>query len=73
MLRERAHNSPRKPRATIVRRGSAIAEEISSCARAEGAGLVVMGLRPKGRGQPGAIASAVLASRRAFVLAVPSC
>lgn len=72
MLRERAHGSaPVKPRAMIVRRGN-IAEEISRCALAEGAGLVVMGLRPRGRGQPGAIAAAVLRSNRAFVLAVPA-
>ena len=48
-----------------------VAEEISRCASAEGAGLVVMGLRA--RGQPGVIASAVLKTHRAFVLAVPGC
>lgn len=72
MLRERAHALSIKPRAFIVRRGE-VAEEISRCALSEGAGLVVMGLRPRGRGQPGAIASAVLRTRRAFVLAVPGC
>ena len=73
MLRERGHLlSPVKPRATIVRRGN-VAEEISRCAREEGAGLVVMGLRMRPRGQPGAIASAVLKTNRAFVLAVPGC
>jgi nucleotide-binding universal stress UspA family protein len=70
MLRERAHRLKLKPRSLIVRRGD-VAEEISRCAVAEDAGLVVMGLRPRGRGQPGAIASAVLKTRRAFVLAVP--
>lgn len=70
MLRERAHELQLKPYAAIVRRGD-IADEISKCAVQEGAGLVVMGLRPKGRGQPGAIASAVLKTHRAFVLAVP--
>jgi nucleotide-binding universal stress UspA family protein len=73
MLRERGHHlAPVKPRATIVRHG-AIADEISRCAKAEGAGLVVMGLRTRPRGQPGTIASAVLKTNRAFVLAVPSC
>jgi hypothetical protein len=73
MLRERGHHlSPTKPRAIIVRRGH-VAEEISNCVSAEGAGLVVMGLRERQRGQPGAIASAVLKTNRAFVLAVPGC
>lgn len=72
MLRERAHdNIAVKPRATVVRHGD-IAEEISRCAITEGAGLVVMGLRSKPRGRPGAIASAVLKTNRAFVLAVPA-
>lgn len=71
MLRERGHDAPTKPRAMIVRRGS-VAQEISRCALAEGAGLVVMGLRAHGRGRPGAIASAVLEHNRAFVLAVPA-
>ena len=70
MLRQRAHDSASvKPRALIVRRGD-IAEEISKCALNEDAGLVVMGLRPCRR--PGAIASAVLKTNRAFVLAVPA-
>lgn len=70
-LRERAHDAaPLKPRAMIVRHG-AIPEEISRCALTEGSGLVVMGLRPRGRGRPGAIASAVLKTNRAFILAVP--
>jgi nucleotide-binding universal stress UspA family protein len=72
MLRQRAHDQLIKPRSLIVRRGD-VAEEISRCALNEGAGLVVMGLRTRGRGQPGAIASAVLGTRRAFVLAVPGC
>ena len=71
-LHERADALGIKPYACIVRRGD-VAEEISRCAVKEGAGLVVMGLRPRGRGQPGAIASAVLKTRRAFVLAVPGC
>lgn len=72
-LRERAHDLPAiaKPRALIVRRG-AVAEEISRCAVVEGAGLVVMGVRAGSRGRPGAIATAVLKTKRAFVLAVPS-
>ena len=73
MLRARAHDTPSspKPRAMIVRHGH-IAEEISRCAIAEGAGLVVMGLRARGRGRPGATAAAVLRTNRAFVLAVPA-
>ncbi len=71
MLRDRCrHLLPASPRATIVRRGG-VADEISRCAVTEGAGLVVMGLRA--RGQPGVIASAVLKTNRAFVLAVPGC
>ena len=70
-LRERAHGlGPAKPTSLIVRRGD-VAEEISRCAVAEGAGLVVMGLREPPRGRPGLIASAVLKTGRAFVLAVP--
>ena len=70
-LRERAHGlAPVKPTALIVRRGD-VAEEISRCAVAEGAGLVVMGLRERPRGRAGLIASAVLKTGRAFVLAVP--
>jgi hypothetical protein len=70
-LRERAHGlAPVKPKSLIVRRGD-VAEEISRCAVAEGTGLVVMGLRERPRGRPGVIASAVLKTGRAFVLAVP--
>ena len=71
MLRERAqHVDVLKPSAFIVRRG-AIAQEISRCAVQEGAGLVVMGLRSRPRSTPGVIATAVLKTNRAFVLAVP--
>ena len=71
MLRERAHHvDVLKPSAFIVRRG-AIAQEISRCAVQEGAGLVVMGLRSRPRSTPGVIATAVLKTNRAFVLAVP--
>lgn len=71
-LRERAHGlSPVKPTSLIVRRGD-VAEEISRCAVTEGTGLVVMGLRERPRGRPGLIASAVLKTGRAFVLAVPA-
>jgi nucleotide-binding universal stress UspA family protein len=73
MLHDRARRmEPLKPQALIVRRGS-IAEEISQCAVHEGAGLVVMGLQSRPRGTPGAIATAVLKTNRAFVLAVPGC
>lgn len=61
---------PVPPRGCIVRRGS-VPEEIAQCALAEGAGLVVMGLRPYGRGKPGKIASEVLQRQDALVLAVP--
>jgi nucleotide-binding universal stress UspA family protein len=72
-LRERAHTiNDANVHALIVRRGD-VAEQISLCARAERSGLVVMGLRPHSRGKPGAIASAVLKTNRAFVLAVPGC
>lgn len=72
MLRERAHGlEPVRPRALIVRRGR-VAAEIARCAIEEQSGLVVMGVRSERRGQPGAIATAVLATRRAFVLAVPT-
>lgn len=56
----------------IVRRGD-VAIQISQCAAAECAGLVVMGLRERPRGRAGAIASAILEGGRAFVLAVPGC
>lgn len=70
-LRERAHGlAPVRPLAVIVRRGD-VAEEISRCAVKEGAGLVVMGLRERPRGRAGAIASAVLKTGKAFVMAVP--
>jgi hypothetical protein len=72
MLKERGHHlGNHRPRATIVRRGE-VAEQISLCARAEGSGLVVMGLRARPRATPGVIASAVLKTNRAFVLAVPA-
>ncbi len=70
-LRDRAHRMTVKPQSLIVRRGS-VAKEISRCALVEGSGLVVMGLRSSPRCQPGAIASAVLKTGRAFVLAVPN-
>jgi nucleotide-binding universal stress UspA family protein len=69
MLRERAYRAAVMPRATIVRHGD-IADQISRCAVAERAGLVVMGLRGKSA-HPGAIATAVLRTNAAFVLAVP--
>jgi len=71
-LRDRTHGlTPVKPTALIVRRGH-VAEEISRCAVAEDSGLVVMGLREPAQGRPGVIASAVLQTGRAFVLAVPA-
>ena len=71
-LRERARGlTAVKPTSLIVRRGP-VAAEISRCAIVEGAGLVVMGLRATVHHRPGAIAAAVLKTKRAFVLAVPS-
>jgi nucleotide-binding universal stress UspA family protein len=70
LLRDRAHRAAVMPRAVIVRHGD-VAREIARCAVAERTGLVVMGLRGKSRGRPGAIASAVLGAKAAFVLAVP--
>jgi nucleotide-binding universal stress UspA family protein len=70
-LRDRGHGlTPARPTSLVVRRGD-VAEEIGRCAAAEGAGLVVMGLRQAPRGRPGVIATAVLKTGRAFVLAVP--
>ena len=69
MLQDRAAAAGVTAATTMVRRGD-VAAEISRCALAEGAGLVVMGLRARGR--PGTIASAVLKTNRAFVLAVPA-
>lgn len=72
-LRQRAHGlEPKRPSAMIVRRGS-VPDEIARCAMTEHAGLVVMGLRTSPKCQPGAIASAVLKTKQAFVLAVPGC
>lgn len=70
MLRERAHRAAVMPCATIVRHGD-IADQISSCAKAERSGLVVVGLGDKPRKHPGSIASALLRTNSAFVLAVP--
>lgn len=62
--------TPVAPTAFIVRRGD-VADEIARCAQAEQSGLVVMGLRQKGRGSPGTIASRVMETHDALVLAVP--
>jgi nucleotide-binding universal stress UspA family protein len=55
----------------IVRRGL-VPDEIDHAALDEHAGLVVMGLRARGQGVPGRIASAVLKAKDALVLAVPA-
>jgi nucleotide-binding universal stress UspA family protein len=70
-LRDRAHGlTPVRPHSLIVRRGN-VAKEIVACCDAERAGVVVMGLRAKARGnRPGAIATAVLAHGSSAVLAV---
>jgi len=69
-LRARAKEAGVTIGAVIVRKGE-VAEEIGRTAKHEQAGIVVMGLRKAARGTPGAIASAVLESARALVLAVP--
>ena len=71
-LQQRADAADVKPHALIVRRGG-VAKEISRCALIEDAGLVVMGIDHRPRRQPGAIATAVLKTGHAFVLAVPGC
>ena len=58
-------------REVIVRTGQ-VAEEIGRAAAMEPAGLVVMGLRERGRGVPGGIATAVLKTHNTLVLAVPA-
>jgi nucleotide-binding universal stress UspA family protein len=71
VLRERAHGLAAGRSGLIVRRGE-VAEQIVQCCLAEGAGLVVMGLRARRRGvRPGAVATAVLAHGQTAVLAVP--
>jgi len=72
MLKEHGHQiQPVRPTAMIVRRGHVV-EEISHAASRERAGLVVMGLRERGRGRPGVFAAAMLKIGRSFVLAVPA-
>jgi nucleotide-binding universal stress UspA family protein len=61
---------PASPAGYLVRRGS-VAGAIAGAAVTERSGLVVMGVRARDRGRPGAIATAVLGTRRALVLAVP--
>jgi len=63
--------SPGAVREVIVRTGL-VAEEIGHAAAMEPAGLVVMGLRERGLGVPGGIATAVLKTHNALVLAVPA-
>jgi nucleotide-binding universal stress UspA family protein len=62
---------PGAVREVIVRTGL-VAEEIGRAAAMEPAGLVVMGLRERGLGVPGGIATAVLKTHNALVLAVPA-
>jgi nucleotide-binding universal stress UspA family protein len=61
---------PASPSGYLVRRGP-VAQAIAGAAVTERSGLVVMGIRARDRGRPGAIATAVLGTRRALVLAVP--
>src|SRR5687767_8598725 len=58
------------PDRVVVRRGL-VPDEIDHAALDEHAGLVVMGLRARGHGVAGEIASAVLKAKDAVVLAVP--
>jgi nucleotide-binding universal stress UspA family protein len=71
-LRVRAHGvRPLRPHLLVVRHGD-VARQIAGAAMTEGAGLVVMGLRHPGSGsRPGRIASAVLETKRSFILVVP--
>jgi nucleotide-binding universal stress UspA family protein len=71
-LRERAHGvGPVRPHLLVVRHGD-VAHQIAGAATTERAGLVVMGLRHPGSGsRPGRIASAVLETKRSFILVVP--
>ena len=62
---------PGAVREVIVRTGL-VAEEIGRAAAMEPAGLVVMGLRERGLGVPGGIATAVLKTHNTLVLAVPA-
>jgi nucleotide-binding universal stress UspA family protein len=70
-LAARAHGLTPAPAKVFVRRG-AVPDTIDQAALAEHAGLVVMGVRDWGRGEPGQTARAVLKSKDALVLAVPS-
>jgi nucleotide-binding universal stress UspA family protein len=63
--------SAARPDRFIVRRGS-VPDQIDQAALDEHAGLVIMGLRAPGHGLPGEIASAVLRTKDAVVLAVPA-
>lgn len=71
-LRERSHGLGPAPVARVLVRRGAVAAAIDHAAVAEHAGLVVMGLRARALGTPGAIATAVLEAKDAVVLAVPA-
>lgn len=71
-LRAQSRDLATRPVDHLVVRHGAIAREIAAAAIAEPAGLVVMGLRGPGHGTPGEIATEVLKSRDALVLAVPA-
>jgi K+-sensing histidine kinase KdpD len=71
-LAERARGlAMNRPPHLVVSRGT-VADEIYRAARQETAGLVVMGLRERGHGVAGAIATKVAEARDAVVLAVPA-
>ncbi len=69
-LQQRAQKFGATADRLVVRRGL-VHDAIDHAAVAEHAGLVVMGLRARGHGVPGRIASAVLKAKDAVVLAVP--
>lgn len=71
-LRARGADLTPVPASKVLVRHGSVADEIDHAAVAEGAGLVVMGLRGRGDGTPGLIATAVLKAKDAIVLAVPA-
>jgi nucleotide-binding universal stress UspA family protein len=71
-LLERAQALPAEAVRQVIVRAGSVAQEIGRAAAAQGAGLVVMGLRERGLGQPGATATAVLKEHHMLVLAVPA-
>jgi nucleotide-binding universal stress UspA family protein len=71
LLERGADVGPTPVRRVVVRRGP-VPDEIAHAAVEEASSLVVMGIRTGNRGMPGDIATAVLRTRDALVLAVPA-